>query len=223
MVLSDEMKRIICYGGLAGVFGGCSVLLGKSTAELVKNVIQGEDDGAFKHLAPYLIVGGMLVSLLMQITILNKGLEKFNALLMVPVYQSFWNISSVLNGIIYFQEYRDLSGLQALFFVFGILVTLWGVANLLRERLVRDELSPSSRRARGESSAGEGGAASADGEDDDERDGREECTDKDGLLVGSRNSSSGGAFGSGKKGRFLGAMIELKAVDGGGKESPMRY
>lgn len=73
--------------------------------------------------------------LLSQITILNSGLSKFNALLMVPVYQSFWNIFSVLGGIIYFQEYRDLHTWPAIFFLTGILTTMTGVFYLLKERV----------------------------------------------------------------------------------------
>ena len=130
-----EMRRIICFGGLAGSFGGCSVLLAKSTAELVKNALFENGADAFRHsMVPYIIIALMLCCLLTQITILNKGLSRFNALLMVPVYQSFWNGSSVLGGIIYFQEYRDLNALASGFFVLGISVTMGGVVYLLRER-----------------------------------------------------------------------------------------
>jgi len=101
-----EMKRIICLGGLAGCFGGQSVLLAKSTAELAKNALFEEGGDAFNHVLPYVIIVLMICCLLTQISILNFGLSKFNALIMVPVYQTFWNGSSVLGGIIYFQEYR---------------------------------------------------------------------------------------------------------------------
>ena len=131
----DDMSRIICYGGLAGCFGGLSVLLAKSTAELVKNVMTGSESGAFSHFQPYLIVISMAFCLVSQITILNAGLSKFTALLMVPVYQSFWNIFSVLGGIIYFQEYRDLETHAAVLFLAGILTTLGGVFYLLKERV----------------------------------------------------------------------------------------
>ena len=130
-----EMQRIICFGGIAGCFGGCSVLLAKSTAELVKNALFENGADAFEHSpVPYIIMTLMICCLLTQITILNKGLSRFNALLMVPVYQSFWNGSSVLGGIIYFQEYRDLSPVAAGFFILGISVTMGGVVYLLRER-----------------------------------------------------------------------------------------
>jgi hypothetical protein len=181
------MNRIVCYGGLAGCFGGLSVLLAKSTAELgedwafglgkkkeakqpatrlsttvflspvaVKNVMTGSEAGAFDHPQPYLIVLCMAMCLLSQITILNSGLSKFNALLMVPVYQSFWNMFSTLGGIVYFQEYRDLHTFPAIFFLTGILTTLGGVFYLLKERVDNIETP-------------EGVYEKVDGGDDDDR------------------------------------------------------
>ncbi|GMH93869.1 hypothetical protein TL16_g12743 [Triparma laevis f. inornata] len=131
---APQMHRIICYGGLAGCFGGMSVLLAKSTAELVKNVLSGTENNAFTHFQPYLIVISMVTCLFAQINILNSGLSKFNALLMVPVYQSFWNLFSVFGGIIYFQEYRDLHMLESTCFIMGLCITLSGVVCLLKER-----------------------------------------------------------------------------------------
>ena len=81
-------------------------MLAKSTAELAKNALFEEGGDAFNHVLPYVIIVLMICCLLTQISILNFGLSKFNALIMVPVYQTFWNGSSVLGGIIYFQEYR---------------------------------------------------------------------------------------------------------------------
>jgi hypothetical protein len=121
------MFRIVCYGGVAGAFGGQSVLLAKSTAELVKNIITSTEAGAFSHVSPYLIIFSMFFCLYTQITVLNAGLSRFNALLMVPVYQSFWNLFSVLGGIIYFQEYKDLNPTQTGFFILGIAITYSGV------------------------------------------------------------------------------------------------
>ena len=66
----------------------------------MKNALFEDGKGAFKHsVVPYVIIVMMICCLLTQITILNKGLSRFNALLMVPVYQSFWNGSSVLGEL----------------------------------------------------------------------------------------------------------------------------
>jgi hypothetical protein len=136
--------HIICYGGIAGTFGGMSVLLAKSTVEIAKNAIT-YGGTPFKHIESYVLVGGMLASLMMQIIFLNEGLRRFDALLMVPVYQSFWIISSVLGGIMYFQEYRMFSILQGVMFISGTCITMSGIGYLLRDR------SQAARRPRGNS------------------------------------------------------------------------
>jgi len=62
------------------------------------------------------------------------ALCRFNALLIVPVYQSFWIMFSVLGGMIYFEEYRSLNPVQTGFFIVGMVITYAGVIYLLRER-----------------------------------------------------------------------------------------
>lgn len=129
------LAHIICYGGIAGTFGGQSVLLAKSTVELAKSAIWGTGaNDAFEHYETYLIVGGMIVCLIFQITTLNGGLKRFDALVMIPVYQSFWIFTSVLGGIMYFEEYASMSHLQTLMFPIGGGITMSGIVYLLTGR-----------------------------------------------------------------------------------------
>ena len=97
-----KLVHIACYGGIAGTFGGQSVLLAKSTVELIKTSLFNGGD-AYTRLPFYLILGGMAVTLLLQISFLNEGLRRFDALLIFPTYQAFWILMSVLGGIMYFQ------------------------------------------------------------------------------------------------------------------------
>uniref|UniRef100_H3H0U5 EamA domain-containing protein n=1 Tax=Phytophthora ramorum TaxID=164328 RepID=H3H0U5_PHYRM len=65
---------------------------------------------------------------------LNGGLVHYDALSMVPVYQAYWVISGVLGGVIYFQEIRTFSVLQAVMFVLGIGISIFGVVLLSRRK-----------------------------------------------------------------------------------------
>lgn len=133
----NGMFHLVCYGGIAGVFGGQSVLLAKSTAELVKTAVWGVDalhDDVFTKKETYLIIVGMLACLLCQIVTLNGGLARFDALLVIPVYQSFWVLTSVLGGIVYFEEYHDMTWLRLGLFALGCGVTLAGIVYLLHVR-----------------------------------------------------------------------------------------
>ena len=110
-----KLVHITCYGGIAGTFGGQSVLLAKSTVELIKTSLFNGGD-AYKQLPFYLILSGMAVTLLLQISFLNEGLRRFDALLIFPTYQAFWILMSVLGGIMYFQVGCMLYANNALLF-----------------------------------------------------------------------------------------------------------
>lgn len=128
------LYHIICYGGIAGTFGGQSVLLAKSTVEMLKSALWGQGSTDFEHVETYLIIGGMVICLVSQITVLNGGLKRFDALVMIPVYQSFWILTSVLGGIMYFEEYSSMTMVQTWMFPLGGSVTLFGIFYLLRDR-----------------------------------------------------------------------------------------
>ncbi|CCI47841.1 hypothetical protein ABG067_006643 [Albugo candida] len=130
--------RMIGYAGLAGTLGGQSVLFAKSCAELLKSSMSG--DSPFKHFETYAFIVALSFCLLFQVHFLNCGLLHFDALLMVPVYQAYWIVSSVLGGAIYFQEIRSFSVVQAACFVIGITTTIAGVI-LLSQRKIVPELT----------------------------------------------------------------------------------
>lgn len=127
--------HIICYGGIAGTFGGQSVLLAKSTVELLKSAIWGQAGGyMFTQFISYLIIAGLGMCLACQVHFLNGGLARFDALVVIPVYQSFWILTSVLGGIMYFEEYTSMTKTQMAMFTLGGLITIFGIIFLLKTR-----------------------------------------------------------------------------------------
>ncbi|DBA02409.1 TPA: hypothetical protein N0F65_007228 [Lagenidium giganteum] len=129
------LYHIICYGGIAGTFGGQSVLLAKSTVELFKSAIWGQSGWyMFTQLASYLIMIGLGLCLACQVHFLNGGLARFDALVVIPVYQSFWILMSVLGGIMYFEEYVSMTKTQLLMFTLGGIITITGIIVLLKTR-----------------------------------------------------------------------------------------
>ncbi|RLN89563.1 hypothetical protein BBJ28_00021836, partial [Nothophytophthora sp. Chile5] len=127
--------HIICYGGIAGTFGGQSVLLAKSTVELLKSAIWGEAGAyMFTQFTSYVIICGLATCLGCQVHFLNGGLARFDALVVIPVYQSFWILMSVLGGIMYFEEYVNMTRTQMLMFSIGGVVTILGIVVLLKTR-----------------------------------------------------------------------------------------
>ncbi|OQR94550.1 hypothetical protein ACHHYP_01131 [Achlya hypogyna] len=132
-VYEDGFFHIVCYGGIAGTFGGQSVLLAKSTVELLKSAIWGDGAYAFSHPTTYAIISGLVICLLCQISFLNGGLKRFDALVVIPVYQSFWILMSVLGGIMYFEEYISMSNTEKIMFTAGGTITISGIIYLLQD------------------------------------------------------------------------------------------
>lgn len=119
---------LIGWCGFAGITGGNSVLFAKSTVELLKDAFHGDD--VFLHLDTYLIIFAMVVCLLTQISFLNGAMLRYDQLHVLPVYQSYWIISGVVGGLVYFGEFEELSATAINMFLFGTMITLFGLYKL---------------------------------------------------------------------------------------------
>lgn len=51
-------------------------------------------------------------TLFLQLKILNVGLARCDALVLIPIYQAFWIVSSIVAGLVYFEEYTTLNTLD---------------------------------------------------------------------------------------------------------------
>lgn len=127
-------KRIhpVLYPVLSGLFGAQSSLFAKSTAELIR-VTFTEGDSQFTHFGTYLIVCSLLVCVFLQIHWLAQGLQRFDAIFIVPVFQCSCIITSIVGGGLYFEEFKGMSFLRILMFTVGVASTLGGVI-LLSQR-----------------------------------------------------------------------------------------
>jgi hypothetical protein len=124
-----SVVHMLGYAGAAGVTGGQSILFAKAAMELCKAAASGVP-GIGRSGETYVIVTGLVLCLLVQITYLNGGLMYHNSLTVVPVYQAFWIVSGVLGGLVYFDEIKGFSALQLGMFCLGIFITIGGVAFL---------------------------------------------------------------------------------------------
>ena len=116
------------YAAAAGIMGAQSVLFAKCTSTLFRSTLAGEGV-MFGYWQTYLVLLGLGVTIFFQIRWLNSGLRLFPALYVVPVFQSFWILVSVVSGMVFFQEYQGVLDLplNAFGFCTGLLVTIGGV------------------------------------------------------------------------------------------------
>jgi len=121
----DARLESVAYPSLAGTFGAHSVLFAKSTAEIVKQTARGENQ--FVNFASYFIIFFLFAFLFLQMRILNEGLSKADALVIVPVYQVCWVTMNTVVGMVYFEDYKEMIPWHTALFLLGVGITLVGV------------------------------------------------------------------------------------------------
>jgi len=134
------------YGAAAGAVGAQSVLFAKITSELVREGFLT----MFARYETYIVLFMLGFTIFLQIKWLNQGLQRFDALYMVPVFQAFWIVFSVISGLVVYDEARDMTETSAFMFSIGVIVTVGGVWSLSQRRESRvsttgqDESAPES-------------------------------------------------------------------------------
>jgi len=117
---------------LSGLIGAQSVLFAKSVIEILKSQANGSDD--LKSGVSWLIIFAMLSAIFGQIHWLATGLSQFDAVVIVPVFQSVFVTFTIIAGASYFGEFRNFNQLQTTFFPIGVLVLLAGVLGLAKHK-----------------------------------------------------------------------------------------
>jgi len=70
-----------------------------------------------------------------EVRFLNEAIRRFDMLLVIPVYQTFWIMSGTLSGLIYFNEIQEIAddSTKATMFFGGTAMALGGIFALTRE------------------------------------------------------------------------------------------
>ena len=106
------------YPLLGSLFATWTVLLSKSTGELLKSSARS-GQSQFQRFEVWPILIGLIISLPCQVIYLNKGLSWFEALYIVPIFYSVWVISSITMGALYFGEFNNFTFIHYLIFFIG--------------------------------------------------------------------------------------------------------
>lgn len=124
---------VAAFGGAAGAN---SIMFAKAVLIFAKNMVKGHAASAGYLFGFFIPFGGCLF---LQITFMNKALHIYpDALFVLPIYQSFWIVLGIGAGLIFYQEYEQLGGLDIFWFSVGIIISLVGV-QILSLRNSNDE------------------------------------------------------------------------------------
>lgn len=129
---------------LSGNISSQSLLFAKSGLELlILTLIHGQNQ--FKYFLTWVLVAIMIVTALLQLFYLNKGLRLCDTVILIPLSFCSFNVSCLFNGLVYYDQWTRLFWWQILCVMIGIVILVSGVlilswrANELEEpELVED-------------------------------------------------------------------------------------
>jgi len=133
----EQLFLRFAYPLLGSLFATWTVLLSKSTGELLKSSARA-GKSQFTRFEVWPIIIGLIVSLPCQIIYLNKGLSWFEALYIVPIFYSVWVISSIMMGALYFGEFNSFTPMNFLVFFIGVFFDIVG-GIMLQARNIDDK------------------------------------------------------------------------------------
>lgn len=126
----------------SGMIGAQSVVLAKCCSELLRSSFSGMNP--FSHGITYSVIAGWIVVTIFWLRRMNKALELFDGVFIIPMLQVIWIVFSVLGGGIFFQEFQSYTYINAILFVVGISIILVGVFLLTSEATSDPEMRQSS-------------------------------------------------------------------------------
>lgn len=116
----------VAYGSASGTLSGICLLFAKTGVELLILTVVGVEN-EFKRWQTWLILAALIAAAVLQLWYLNKALRLVGPTLICPLAFCFYNLSSILNGLVYYDQVRLLSALQIGLVVLGTAVLLSGV------------------------------------------------------------------------------------------------
>ncbi|KAF0449940.1 hypothetical protein F8M41_002287 [Gigaspora margarita] len=127
----------ITYGMVGGMISSQSLLFAKSGIELLLLSINCRNQ--FDRPLSWIIVIALVATALLQLYYLNKGLRLCDTIILVPLSFCTYNASSIINGLVYYDQWEELAWYQTLLVILGICILLCGVLVLSWRRNVAPE------------------------------------------------------------------------------------
>jgi hypothetical protein len=98
------------YAAVSGVCGAISILLAGLASKTLIMALQGNSQ--FDKPTPYIFIAGMLCTIILQTKYLNSAMQMGDIMTIYPVFQAFWIGFGVFGGMVFYQDFKDLSTTQ---------------------------------------------------------------------------------------------------------------
>ncbi|KAH8997294.1 hypothetical protein EDB92DRAFT_2030276, partial [Lactarius akahatsu] len=115
----------LSYASTSGILSGMCLVFAKSGVELLLISINGNNQ--FWQWQAWMLIFGLVAFALLQLWYLHKALKLADPTIVCPLAFCFYNISSIVNGLVYFDQVSLLPTANILLVTVGILILLGGV------------------------------------------------------------------------------------------------
>ncbi|KAJ7492624.1 hypothetical protein FB451DRAFT_1219053 [Mycena latifolia] len=115
----------ISYASFSGIISGMCLLFAKSGVELLLLTLRGQNQ--FWRWQAWVLLLGLIVFALLQLWYLHKALILADPTLVCPSAFCFYNLSSIVNGLVYFDQFSLIPPLHLGLVILGIFILLGGV------------------------------------------------------------------------------------------------
>ncbi|KAI9657456.1 MAG: hypothetical protein M1821_003138 [Bathelium mastoideum] len=123
-----KLIRGMSYGCISGILSAHTLLLAKSAVELLVTTFTSANQ--FLRYQSWLILLGLVILALSQLYYLHRGLKLCSTSVLYPFVFCIYNITAILDGLIYFHQTSRLRPLAAGLITLGTAILLSGVVAL---------------------------------------------------------------------------------------------
>jgi len=115
----------ISYASISGILSGMCLVFAKSGVELLLVSIKGNNQ--FWRWQAWMLIFGLVAFALLQLWYLHKALKLADPTIVCPLAFCFYNISSIVSGLVYFDQVSLLPTSHLLLVTLGMFILLGGV------------------------------------------------------------------------------------------------
>lgn len=137
-----KLKGLI-YGLLSGILSAFSLLLAKSTIEIIISTFIDKNWISLNNNSTYLIILTFLSICLSQLILINKGLKNISTSILYPLIFLIYNLISIINSIIFFKQWNQLSWTLLFILIIGLMLISTGVCLLSLQNIDTSITQPS--------------------------------------------------------------------------------
>jgi hypothetical protein len=114
----------VAFAAFGGALSSVNIFMTKTVGELISMTSSGNNQ--FANPLAYVFFGVLIVSNISSVYWMQRALQLFDALIVVPMFQVTFTVLSILTGAFYFQEIYSFTALQAGLFPLGVMITIGG-------------------------------------------------------------------------------------------------